>query len=325
MSIASAIRDGIRRINANLRYLFIAFVASLGLSAVLALAISDSIEASLGNSLAGDRMLESFDELWYRSFSATSEGLVSTFEPGVVGIGAVAKSLDAFLTGSFTRENSSILKVAAIYWLLWVFFSAGFIARFAAEGNDRPGFWASSARFFFRFFILAVMAAVLYILAYRLVLGGLSNLVDEWTRETIDERWHFFLTVLKYTIFWLIVWFVNMVFDYSKILTVVHNRKFVPVVPLEALIFAVKRFFRTYGLYLSVGLIWIGFMLVYWILVPGAGQSSWLGIAVAFLLGQLYILSRIWTRGLFWASQTALLLAESRPATPAPETPSEKE
>ncbi len=52
-------------------------------------------------------------------------------------------------------------------------------------------------------------------------------------------------------------------------------------------------------------------MLVYWIVVPGAGQSSWPGIALAFLLGQLYILSRIWTRCLFWGAQAGFLLTES--------------
>ncbi len=311
MTILQAIHDGIRRVNDNKRYLFIAFFASLGLSAVLALVVSNSIQSSLGNSLAADRLLENFDGLWYRSFSATAHGLAKTFEPGVVGIGAVLKSLDAFITGQFMQEHAAVLKVGAIYWLLWVLFSAGFISRFVASGEDKPGFWASAARYFFRFIILAVMAVIVYVLAFRLILGGLTSLVNEWTRETIDERVHFVLTVGKYLIFWLIVWFVNMIFDYSKIITVVQDRKNMLFVPLRALGFVVPRFFKAYGLYLSIGLIWIGIMLVYWIVVPGAGQSSWPGIALAFLLGQLYILSRIWTRCLFWGAQAGFLLTES--------------
>ncbi len=324
MSILQAIRDGIRRVNTNKRFLLIAFLASLGLSAILALVVSDSIQTSLGNSLAADRLLKNFDGLWYRSFSATAQGLAKTFEPGVVGIGAVFKSLDAFLSGRFLQEHAAILKVAAIYWLFWVFFSAGFIARYVATGEEKPGFWASAARYFFRFFILAVMAVIVYFLAFRLILGGLSSLVNEWMRETIDERVHFALTVGKYLIFWLIVWFVNMLFDYSKILTVVRDHKNMLFVSLRALGFVVPRFFKAYGLYLSVGLIWIGILLVYWIVVPGAGQSSWLGIGLAFLLGQLYMLSRIWTRCLFWGAQAGFLLAEYAEPGEAAETNEEK-
>jgi hypothetical protein len=44
-------------------------------------------------------------------------------------------------------------------------------------------------------------------------------------------------------------------------------------------------------------------MLFYWLIVPGAGQASWVAITGVFLIGQLYILSRIWMRCLFYAGQ----------------------
>ncbi len=306
MTTLDAFLEGIRRVSRAKRYIFVVYLVNLLLAIVLGLALAHSIQSSLGHSMASVNLQKGFDDLWYRSYSAQATGLESTFEPGVVGIGAVFNGLDAFISGEFVRNETTILGVALLYLLLWTFFAAGFIAIYSAT-EESPGFFKQSARFFPRFFVLFIMAGVLYFLLFNFVLGWLSGLVDSLTRNTLDERIHFAYTLGKYLVFLLLLWFVNMLFDYSKIVTVKDNHKNALTAPFKALAFVLPNFGRTYRLYLSLGLVWIAFMLLYWLVAPGAGQSTALAIFGAFLLGQIYLLTRIWTRCLFLGSQTAMI------------------
>ncbi|UCD38698.1 MAG: hypothetical protein JSW54_04250, partial [Fidelibacterota bacterium] len=70
-----------------------------------------------------------------------------------------------------------------------------------------------------------------------------------------------------------------------------------------------SNFGKTYGLYLSIGVVWIVMMLFYWLVAPGAEQSHWITILGAFVVGQIYLLARIATRCLFYAGQTSMFRA----------------
>ena len=204
--------------------------------------------------------------------------------------------------------NIVIVGVGLVYLLWWTFFSAGFISIYAAQA-DNPSFFQRAARFFPRFLILATMAGILYFLVFKFVLHWLSKAVDELTRETIDERIHFTFTVLKYLIIWSVIWSINLVFDYGKIVTVIKDHRNALTAPLKAAAVVFAHSFQTYGLYFAIGVLWVLLMLIYWMMAPGAGQSSWLAIIAAFLGTQLYLVSRIGLRCLFYAGQTAMCAA----------------
>jgi hypothetical protein len=264
-----------------------------------------TIERSLGASLAAENLRRGFDGLWYRSFSAQAEGLATTFDPTVVGIGAVFNGLDVFLRGDLLGEYVAIVTAGVIYLLMWTFFAGGFISIYANQ-TERSSFLAAAARYFPRFLVLALLAGVAYFVLFNFILRWLSHGVEVLTRDVIDERIAFLYTLAKYLLVWLLAYAINLTFDYSKILTVVRDHRNALTAPLKALTFVVSNLGKTAGLYLAIGAVWIGFMTVYWLIAPGAGQASWVTILAAFLLGQLYILSRVWTKCLFYGSETAL-------------------
>ena len=305
MGILTAFRNGVREATRSWRYIFLVYGFNFLLAIGLASAVGIAISASVGHSAAGEKLVADFDGLWYRNFGAQAQGLAATFTPSVVGIGAVFNGLDAMLRGGLLQNHPLIGVAGLLYLLTWVFCSAGFIALYA-NPDDRPPFFARAAKFFPRFLVLGLMAGVLYFLVFRFVFSGLSNLVDELTRETIDERVHFVYTVIKYAIVWLLVVSVNILFDYSKIFTVLRDHGNALNAPLRSLGVVFGNFRRTYGLYVGIGIVWLLLLAVYWLIAPGAGQSSWLAIAAAFVIGQVYLLSRIWTRCLFLAGQTAM-------------------
>jgi len=305
MTIREAFGGGLRRVHGAKRYLFLVYAINLVIALALGAVLANAIRTSLGSSLAADNLRRGFDGLWFQGFSAHARGLSSTFDPSVVGIGAVFNGLDSFLRGDLFGGYVGIVAVGLLYLLMWTFFSAGFISVYRQESGERS-FWAEGARFFPRFLILAILAGILYYVIFHFVFRWLSSGVDALTRNVVDERIAFAYTLIKYLIVWLLVYAVNLTFDYGKILTVVRDHGNALTAPLKALGFVLGNLGRTAGLYVSVGLVWIVLMFVYWLIAPGAGQASALAIFGAFLLGQLYIVSRIWTRCLFYGSQTAL-------------------
>lgn len=308
MRISEAFKKGLAGLLQSKRYILLAYATSFLLALVLALALASDLSATLGNSMAGEYLRNGFDALWYRSFTASATGLAKTFGPGVVGIGAVLKGLDQMLAGEIMHNYGSVVGLGMLYLILWTFFSAGFISVYASP-EEQPGFFARAAAFFPRFLLLAALAGATYFLLFHFVLNWLNKAVEELTRETIDERVHFAYVALKYVVIWLLVGSVNLVFDYSKIFVVVKDHNNALSAPWHALRLVLTNFGRTYGLYLSIGLVWVVAMLVYWLIAPGAGQSSWITILAAFALGQIYLLVRISTRCLFYAGQTAMFEA----------------
>jgi len=322
MKIFKAFRTGFGKVFRSKRYIFLVYLINFAAAVVFALILKDAIQESLGSTAAADKLVENFDGYWYESFSAGAGGLSSTFSPSVEHIGAIFDGLDVFLTGNLWYEYLSIVIVGFVYLLLWTFFSAGFIALYAEE-FERPPFFHRAARFFPRFFILAIISGVLYFLIFYYLLDWMTVKANEITRETIDERFHFGYTVIKYLIIWILVWIVNIIFDYSKIIIVLQDHKNFLIAPFKAFFKAIAVIFshirRTFGLYFLLGIFWIILMLLYWLvsvfasdtswlaeIIPEAGASLWFPIICAFVVGQFYVISRICMRCLFFAGQTAL-------------------
>lgn len=310
MKIFGAISSGFANVIQLKRYIFLVYGLNLLISLVLGITLAVTLSQSIGHSLAGENLRNGFDELWYPGFSAQAQGLSGTFHPSVVGIGAVFNGLENMLDGSFLQKNWEVAGVGFLYLLLWTFLSAGFISLYATL-KDKPSFFQRGAEFFPRFLILGAMAGVIYFLLLYFVMDWLTKAVDELTRETIDERIHFFYVTLKYLVIWGFIWTVNLVFDYSKILIVVKDHKNALSAPLIAIRLVFSNLGKIYGLYLSIGVVWIVMMLFYWLVAPGAGQSGWITIFGAFVVGQIYLLARIATRCLFYAGQTSMFIALS--------------
>ncbi len=306
MNIIEAIRKGFRNVGQSKRYIFFVYLVNLVVAMIFAAILAGTLKDSLGSSKAAENMTMGFDGLWYNNFRAEASGLTATFEPGVVGIGAILKSVNDFISGNLGGNFAGIALMGIVFMLLWTYFAGGFIS-FYAKQDEQKTFFQNAANFLPRFIVLWLMATILYFLLFVVLMSWLSGLVDSLTRETLDERIHFVYTVIKYGIVWTLVWFVNMLFDYSKIITVLQDHNNALTAPLKAGKIIFENLGKTYGLYLSIGVFWVLFFVIYWIIVVDPRSASgWLTIFVPFVLGQFYILSRIWTRCLFYAGQTAM-------------------
>jgi hypothetical protein len=150
------------------------------------------------------------------------------------------------------------------------------------------------------------MAFIAYALLFGYVHGWLLDAAyDRWTQDLNVERQAFFVRVLLYVVFGALVAAVNLIVDYAKIRAVVEDRRSMIGAVAASARFVLRHARATAALYLLNTLLFAAVLVAYRIAAPG---GSWHGAAVwvAFGVGELYILARVWAKLVFLASETSL-------------------
>jgi hypothetical protein len=182
--------------------------------------------------------------------------------------------------------------------------------------------------FFLRFLRLAVVMWIVY--------GFLFGYVHPWlfddfypriTRDLSVERTAFLVRVALYAVFGVALGACNLIFDYAKVRAVVEDRR-----SMLAAIGAAVRFAAVHGraaasLYAADFILFLVVVALYAAAAPGAGGAG-LSMWLAFTVGQLYVLARLWVKLVFWASEVALFQSRlahagyvARPLPRWPESP----
>jgi hypothetical protein len=217
----------------------------------------------------------------------------------------VLDNLSAFVDN--TPRPTTIVAAAAVYIVLWIFVAGGIIDRYARDRATRAsGFFAGAGEFFFRFLRLAAVQWIVYGVLFGVLHPWLFNtLYSRFTREMTVERNAFAVRAGLYLVFGVGVAAATMIFDYAKVRAVVEDRRSM----LSAIGAAAGFIRRNAGA--AVTLFLLNFsafaitLAAYALVAPGAGRAGltmWLGLGV----GQAYVLTRLWIKLTFWASETAL-------------------
>jgi hypothetical protein len=302
MSIWSAWRDGIRRVNSAPLMLAGLFLLTLLVALPLSVALTGMIEAQLGDSVVADTLASGASYDWWQEFSAQASGLGTTFVPSIIGFGAVLDNVTAILDN--VPMATTIAGATGAWLVLWSFLSGGVLDRYARRRPTRThGFFAACGTHFWRFLRLGLLAWIVYWLLFAVIHGWLfDTLYPSATRDVTVERSAFLIRALLYVIFGILLIAANIVFDYARIRLVVEDRSSA----IGALL-AGARFVRqhpsTVRLYLLNAAAFIVLALLYALVAPGVrgGLAFWLGFAVS----EFYILLRHYVKLLFYASQTA--------------------
>ncbi len=303
MNSWNAFTTGMTRLLQFKRALVIAYLFNVLLVLVPGFYLASQMEISLGNSLAGERLAEGYDALWYNQFSASAHGIASTFRPAVVGAGALFEALDSFISGRMFTITGGTFYLLVLYWLIWIFLSAGFINLYLLKTEH---LLTGATRFFFRFLVLGIIGGGVYWLIFRYLFSWLGGVVSSLTHNTIDERIAFVYTLVKYLMLWTVIYLVNIIMDYSKVFIVKQEYKNILKGIGESVSFVARHFGVVLSLYVLIGILWVSFAFIYKLIAPGIHQSNWIAMIIPFLVGQLYIFSRIAVRSLFYAGEAVL-------------------
>jgi hypothetical protein len=305
MSSLAVVREGLRRVNAAPMLVVGVTVMTLLVALPLSLALRDMIEKHLGPSLAATAAAESTNHEWWQEFGAQATGLGQTFTPSVVGFGAVLDNLSAFLDNS--EMASTILGVTAAWLLIWSFLSGGILDRLARGRRTRAhGFFSACGVHFWRFLRIGLFAWFVYAFLFGYVHHWIfEDLYPRLIRDLTVERTAALLRAGGYLLFGLLLVFVNVIFDFARIRTVVEDRRSAIGAIAAGARFVRRHIGRVALVYLMNGTLFVLLVGLYGVLnpgAPGAGAAMWL----ALLAGQLYIVLRHYLKLVFYASETVL-------------------
>jgi len=318
MTIISAIRDGLRRVTASPKLILFLWLFNFAMALPLALVMSDQIESSLGASRIQEKLRNGFDIDWYEEFAHNATELGKTFSPAVIGVGPFLGNLEAWLNGSLFAGNTGIIGLGAGYMIVWMFLLGGILDRFARRNEPlaMEQFFRASGRYVLRFIILFLLSAVFYFFIFTGVAPALFSFIADSTRDTTVERNAFFLVAGAYASIALLLATVNMAFDYAKIATVVKGHHNMFVAAFDGFRFVFAHPTQAFGLYLVLGIFLALALGLYSLIAPGAGQASDLAIFLAFLVGQIFLVTKLAARLTFFCGQMALY--ETTVENPAP-------
>lgn len=320
MTILSAIREGLRRVTTNPKLILFLWLFNFLMALPLTLIMSGQIESSLGASLVAEKMQKGFDLDWYEEFNHGAEALGKTFSPAVIGIGPFLGNLESWLNGSLWANGAGIVGLGLSYMIVWLFLLGGILDRFARPEQRLTieRFFSAGGRYFLRLAILAALSGVFYFVVFTFIAPQLFALITNSTRDMTVEKTVFFMTAGAYLVVAFLLMLVNMIFDYAKIATVVHEQRNGFAAVLSGVQFVFSRPVKTFGLYLVLGVFLLLALGIYSLNPPGANQSSPLSIAFALLLGQIFLLLKLATRLTFFGGQMALYESMTAKIAPAP-------
>lgn len=280
---------GIERASLSVKLLFILLLFNLGCAVPVALPVFALLQQTANGHVAGQRLYaDQLDAGW----------LIDLVNNQFVG----------FSTASVGLQTGLLLLMAGIFYLTVNLFLSGGILTVFAEPVERfsmSKFCAGGAAYWWRFARLFLITLLFYGLLLGTYFGATQWLNKAAAQATaagpiMTKRWGLLLALVMG--FGLI----NMVFDYARIRTVQYDARRMWRVSIEAWRFCLAYVGRTSSLYLLLsGLGWFLFGTCAW-LRSAISQATWLTITLAFCLGQLALLTRLWTRLALFASQADL-------------------
>lgn len=237
------------------------------------------LNKEFSRSLVGDTMTEKFDLTWLGDivfkYKDIHEALL-----GWLAVGGI------------------------IYLLFHIFLNGGVIGRIV-EQRERislGNFFSDCGKFFWRFFRVFLISLIVYAFIIGIIYKLISSLFKLWTKNASTEWPLIISSNLKFLILIFLFYTTRMFFDYVRIRLVVEDSRRTIAATILNFSFIGKRFFKALFLYFLVGMAGIIFSLVYFG-VSKILPSSASVVVIVFIWQQLYILSRMWVKILFFSTE----------------------
>jgi len=329
--IVQSLKQGISNVNRTKRMVLFAWTLNVTVALVLALPLFSQLNDYLRNTVQGDEVAEKFSANWFQTWQIDEEGselaplvnfTIFGYAPflnhaeAVLG-GTIVKAVGRFFTTlvfdqSFTTPDI-LTMLTFIYVLVSTFLAGAFIGTYAKDFRlSFTEFLMEGAKYFGRLFRLSLLSLIVYYLLFLWLFDWASGKIPAWTANEPSEMTPFVYYMVKNALVLLWLGLITMCVDYAKIRIVTEDRISALMALVAGARFAFKNFGKTFGLYLLLTLLGVAFIALYALLENAIPQQSYGMILLAFILGQLYLMARIWLKASFYASQTALYQSVSR-------------
>jgi hypothetical protein len=345
MKIMSTLKQGFSQTSRTKRMILFAWFVNVLFALVLALPLLNTLDNYVRGTVMEERLLQQMDPAWAGTFQYDFEKseLTRFVDYTIFGYAPFLNHLEMYLNGTFVKSigsflsnlvfrfevtpgyNSIIVVLGFLYICMSSFLAGGFIGIYSKEYRSTfSEFMMEGAKYFGRFFRLALLALVFYYLFFTLLVDWINSGIPAWTQNSVSEQTPYLYYMIKGIVALFLLSVFTMVFDYGRIRIVLDDRTSAVLASVAGARFAFRNFLNTYGLYFLLALLGVVLIALYALLESLLPQNSYWPLVAVFLLQQLYMIARFWLKANFYASQTALyreLAAEEHKAALAAASP----
>ncbi len=310
--IARALADGSRLVTRSWSLLVSLWFVLLLSALPAGLWMRASIEDDIGKSRIHSELRQRMDMEWLAGFQERKGELGATLRPESASRLDFLGNFESLLTGRLFEAAPGLVAAGVLFALLWSVLLGGVLDRFARGGGTvvLAPFLAACGRYFFRLFKLTAMSAVVYWGLYELALR-LYESIEKATIDVTSETTVLLYCLLGAVPLLLMAVLVTAVFDYAKIAAVVSEEPAALKALGRGARCLVRYPFAVPTLAVILASAGIALVAVRTMLPIGVGESSWMGIAGVFLVGQLFVVARIALKLLRAASQLTFYRARA--------------
>jgi hypothetical protein len=205
-------------------------------------------------------------------------------------------------------DNAPLLTAVAGVTGAWLvvssFLSGGILDRFARNRPTRGrGFFGACGGHFPAIARLGLIALLLYAFLFSWLHPLLfTTAYPRLTHEIDVERTALAIRAGLYAVFLAVLLTVNVVIDYARIRIVVEDRRSAIGALLAGTRFVRRNVAAVAGLYLANAILFVAALGLYGLAAPGAARPGWL----VLLVGEAYVVLRLFLKLTFYASETSL-------------------
>lgn len=291
MTARKAIWLGARTVSRAKRLILVLWIFLTLLAALATTPVAAAISKSLGHSKWAAELIRGLDPSWIMETYRDTHGYVLAAMPVMLGLSLLAALLAHLLI------------------------AGGAISVFASQDRRYTAalFFEGCGRYFWRFFRLLLASSLLL----GIVLGinaGLKALETRLWGEGMIETPIFYASRVRLALLLFLLVAAGMVADYAKIRLVVEPGRSAIRALLWSMRFAARNFGRCLRIWVVLMLAGALFYFVYDRISRAIPQTSSPGVFLLLIAQQLYIMSRLWLRLTFWASQTEMYFGLKPPA-----------
>jgi hypothetical protein len=283
MKLLKALTAGIRTTNSSYRMIALLYAVNFIIAGILAWGFHSVLARTIGDSMSLENLVKDFDYTVYGDFMFKYGGRISAL-------------------------ISQLSWLIFFYLLLNTLLGGGTIALLKNRGErfSMGSFFENCGAYFFRFLrLLLIFAVILFFVgvAASMVFGFMYSAL---TSNAVSEVWPFTFAIILFLLFLFVAMLVVMMADYAKVITVVDEARSMLKTSWRAIKFVFLHFFSTVGLQLSILLLLLVTVIIYLLLEDQIGMATPFAILIMFIIQQVSVGIKVWTRVLTFAGELEL-------------------
>ena len=286
MKIFRSYSAGFKRTAGLVKIIFIIYSVTLLLGLILAFSFNSQISNLFSSRIEVFKLLRDFDFTIYSDFMNNYSYLVQPF-------------------------IQMIIWFSMFYLFFTIFFAGGVFKSFEGSiiKSKSQAFFAGCAKYFFRFLRLGIYT-IIFQLIIHLIIGSIFASFYARLIKTSTEPAIFTVIIIWMAVHLLFFILISLISDYAKIIIVKEDSKKVWKALYGSLKFSLRKIYLAFPLYILLLIVPVAFTIFYLILDDVIGMKSGLTVLTMFLIQQLYIWLRLFSKVWLLAGEYDLFNSE---------------